>query len=140
MMLEALVSEILKPEQSGGISFIDGYFEVVGRIENGQFFSLRYISIGFADPVNDFISFKHNPEAPAFPLGLKFIPGNIDNYIFKLVDKDDLSFNIIIPQQRPEFIFLYIIYFRISQGSGAIPRFQWPVSLSRSGGHSKGYF
>ena len=116
MVLEALIGKILEPEQAGGIAFIDGDFQVIGGIKNGQFFSLRHVGIGFADPVDDFISFKNDSETPAPALGLKFIPGNIHNHIFEFVDKDDLSFNIIISQQRPEFIFLNIIYFRIAQG------------------------
>src|SRR5450432_2741283 len=102
VMLQALVGKVLQTEQAGGIAFVDGNFQVVCGIEECEFFSLGHVGIGLADPVDDFVSFENNPETPAPALRFKFVPGNVDDHIFKLINEYDLPFNIILTQQWPQ--------------------------------------
>ena len=104
MVLEGLVSEILQAEQAGGIAFVDGDFKVIGRIEQRQFFARRQVGIGFTDALDDFVAFEHDPETPAPPLFFECVAGDVDDHIFEIVNKDDLSLDIVVSQQRPEVI------------------------------------
>src|SRR5687768_5583728 len=98
----------MKAKKSGRIAFIDGNFEVAGRVEGGQFFAFGHIGIGFSDAVDHLITFKNDAEMAAFALFFKLFAGNIDNYIFKMVYEDDLSFYPVAAKSGAKWIFLDI--------------------------------
>ena len=57
-------------EQAGGIALINGYFEVAGRVKQGQFFALGYVGIGFADAFDMLVAAKFDVKAASAALGL----------------------------------------------------------------------
>ncbi len=99
-----LFGESLKAEESGGIAFLDGYFKVAGGVEKGQLFTFSYVGIAFADLIDDLITFKDDAEAAAFAAFFEFFPGDIDDDILEMIDKDDLAFYPIVTEHGPEMI------------------------------------
>jgi len=110
LTLAHFFGEPFQSEKAGGIAFIDRNFKVTGTVEKCQLFTFGNIRIAFADTVNHFVAFENNPETPALSLFFKLFMSNIDNHVFKTVDKYDLAFNGIALQQGTQVSFFDIGY------------------------------
>ena len=93
--------EPLQSEKTGGVSFVDGYFKISCRVEYGGLLALRNICVGFSDPVDHFIPAKNDLEPAALPLGIEIFSPDINDDILEVIDENDLSFDVIVSQQRP---------------------------------------
>ncbi len=98
-------AESLQAEEAGGISFVDGYFEVAGSVKEGQFLAFGHVGVGFADLVDDFIAAEEYLEAAVLALRIELVAGDIDHYVFEAVDMDDLAFDEVIAYQGLQVMF-----------------------------------
>ncbi len=95
----------MQAEESRGIAFVDGDFEVAGGVERSEFFAFGHVGIGFGDAVNNLVAFEYDAEMAAFALFLELFAGNVDDDVFKMVNENDLSFYPVAAKSRPKGIF-----------------------------------
>ena len=88
----------LQAEEAGGIALVDRNLHVPGTVEQHQFFSLRYVGIGAADPFNHFFTLEHHLEPPALALLFELLLRDVHDDILKVVDEDDLTFDPVLAQ------------------------------------------
>lgn len=103
-----LFGKTFQPEEPGRIALVDGDLEITRTVEQGQFFAFGYVGIALADPVDDLISFENDPEPAALSLFLELFAGDIDDHVFEIVDKDDLSFDHVVVECGAEMSFFGI--------------------------------
>ena len=104
---ELVAAEALQAKEAGGVAFVDGYFQVAGGVEKGQFGAFGHVGIGFADLADHLIAPEEYTELAVFALLIELLAGNIHHHVLEAVDMNDLSFYKLVAHQRLQVV-LYI--------------------------------
>ena len=85
----------LKPEKAGCITLC-WRFRVPCRVEKSQFLTLIHIGVGITDPVDHLVSLKTILKLHLPQVALEFIPVDIYDHIFQII-----QWNMICPSIQP---------------------------------------
>ncbi len=108
-LLKAAFGVASKPEQAGHIAFVDGNFQITGRIEPGQLVAGGHGGVIVAQFVNNLLAGKNYFKAAASAVFLKFLLGNVYHHVLKSVDKNNLAVNPVNANGRAQRVFfLYV--------------------------------